>query len=179
MLAGCLASSVYGHATDNVLSFSNKGGARKEEKKKKKKEKQQHVKRREKSIVERLGPPFLAAVLTLSSPVSFDQPALASEGARLFQKACIGCHDMGGNILQPGASLFKEDLERNGVSTEEEIYNVTYYGKRRMPGYGEKCNPKGQCTFGARLKDEEIKMLAEFVKSQAESGWPKIESYED
>ncbi|KAH7661712.1 cytochrome c6 protein [Dioscorea alata] len=174
MQAQCLASSLYGHATINVLLSSNKGGARKKEKKE-----QQELKFRKKSIVEHLAPPFMAVVLTLSSPVSFDQPALASEGGRLFQKACIGCHDTGGNILQPGATLFKEDLERNGVNTEEEIYNVTYYGKRRMPGYGEKCSPKGQCTFGPRLQDDEIKMLAEFVKSQAESGWPKVESYED
>lgn len=33
------------------------------------------------------------------SAVSFSQPV--SDGRALFQKACIGCHDMGGNILQP------------------------------------------------------------------------------
>ncbi|XP_038970199.1 cytochrome c6, chloroplastic isoform X1 [Phoenix dactylifera] len=111
------------------------------------------------------------------SAVSFSQPI--SEGRALFQKACIGCHDMGGNILQPGATLFMKDLERNGVATEEGIYNITYYGKGRMPGFGEKCTPKGQCTFGPRLQEDEIKLLAEFVKSQADRGWPNIKSYGD
>lgn len=94
---------------------------------------------------------------------------------------------------------------RNGVEAEEEIYNVTYYGKGRMPvsfmllftspaillpqiylvsdrvsygsvqGFGENCTPRGQCTFGARLQEEEIKLLAKFVKLQADQGWPNIE----
>ncbi|CAE6219581.1 unnamed protein product [Arabidopsis arenosa] len=95
-------------------------------------------------------------------------------GATLFNRACIGCHDTGGNIIQPGATLFTKDLERNGVDTEEEIYRVTYFGKGRMPGFGEKCTPRGQCTFGPRLQDEEIKLLAEFVKFQADQGWPNV-----
>lgn len=45
----------------------------------------------------------------------------------------------------------------------------------RLQGFGENCTPKGQCTFGARLQDEEIKLLAEFVKLQADQGWPNIE----
>ncbi|KAF3779080.1 Cytochrome c6 [Nymphaea thermarum] len=67
----------------------------------------------------------------------------------------------------------------NGMSTEESIYEITYYGNGRMPGFGEKCTPRGQCTFGARLQDDEIKLLAMFVKSQAEQGWPNIEIYKD
>ncbi|XP_047067957.1 cytochrome c6, chloroplastic-like [Lolium rigidum] len=126
--------------------------------------------------------PLLAATLLLGAAACPDFPAATppafaqSRGAALFQKACIGCHDTGGNILQPGATLSMKDLERNGVATEEEIYNITYYGKGRMPGYGEKCTPRGQCTFGPRLPEEDIKMLAAFVKSQAENGWPKIDS---
>ncbi|KAG0475693.1 hypothetical protein HPP92_015379 [Vanilla planifolia] len=123
-------------------------------------------------VVHFLASSFLTAFLTLSAPaigpsVSFAQPAFPN-GAALFQKACIGCHDMGGNILQPGATLFMKDLERNGIQTEEDIYNITYYGKGRMPGFGERCTPRGQCTFGPRLQEEEIKQLAEFVKLQAQ-----------
>uniref|UniRef100_A0A0A9GY94 Cytochrome c-553 n=1 Tax=Arundo donax TaxID=35708 RepID=A0A0A9GY94_ARUDO len=126
--------------------------------------------------------PLLAAALLLAdappglpaaTPPAFAQAV--SEGAALFRKACIGCHDMGGNILQPGATLFLKDLERNGVATEEELYSITYYGKGRMPGFGEKCTPRGQCTFGPRLSEDDIKLLASFVRSQAENGWPKID----
>jgi len=134
------------------------------------------------AVAERAAAPLLAAALLLAaSPPGLPagtSPAFAqpvSEGAALFRKACIGCHDMGGNILQPGATLFLKDLERNGVATEEELYSITYYGKGRMPGFGEKCTPRGQCTFGPRLSEDDIKLLASFVKSQAENGWPKIE----
>ncbi|XP_043715826.1 cytochrome c6, chloroplastic-like isoform X2 [Telopea speciosissima] len=128
-----------------------------------------------------LAPPLMAALVALlplcNPPVSFGQFIDAQRGSTLFRQACIGCHDGGGNIVQPGATLFLQDLQRNGIDTEEEIYRITYYGNRRMPGFGENCTPRGQCTFGPRLQDEEIKLLAEFVKLQADQGWPKIESY--
>ncbi|XP_010538625.1 PREDICTED: cytochrome c6, chloroplastic [Tarenaya hassleriana] len=115
----------------------------------------------------------LFAVSVISQPAeSLGQSLDIQRGATLFQKACIGCHDAGGNIIQPGATLFTSDLQRNGVDTEEEIFRITYNGKGRMPGFGEKCTPRGQCTFGPRLQDEEIKLLAEFVKFQADKGWP-------
>ena len=44
-----------------------------------------------------------------------------------------------------------------------------------LQGFGENCTPRGQCTFGARLQEEEIKLLAEFVKIQADQGWPNLE----
>ncbi|KAI3455831.1 hypothetical protein Pfo_012494 [Paulownia fortunei] len=126
-----------------------------------------------------LAPPLMAAVIALSPicdpPVSVAQTIDAKKGATLFRRACIGCHDAGGNIILPGATLFLKDLQRNGVDTEEEIYRVTYYGKGRMPGFGENCTPRGQCTFGPRLREDEIKLLAKFVKSQADQGWPNIE----
>ncbi|KAL9276589.1 hypothetical protein ACSQ67_025847 [Phaseolus vulgaris] len=78
----------------------------------------------------------------------------------------------------PLAKVIQILLNRNGVDTEEAIYRVTYYGKGRMPGFGKECMPRGQCTFGARLEDEEIKVLAEFVKLQADQGWPSIDTQE-
>ncbi|KAL8513080.1 hypothetical protein ACS0TY_019312 [Phlomoides rotata] len=137
------------------------------------------------NLLKFMAPPLMAAVIALSPicnpPVSLGQTmdAQPHRGATLFRRACIGCHDLGGNIIQPGATLFLKDLQRNGVDTEEEIYQVTYYGKGRMPGFGVNCTPRGQCTFGPRLQEDEIKSLAEFVKSQADQGWPKIETEGD
>ncbi|KAL6206301.1 PREDICTED: cytochrome c6, chloroplastic isoform X1 [Fragaria vesca subsp. vesca] len=126
-------------------------------------------------VLKSMAPPLLAAALALSpiciTPVSHAQTIDVQKGAALFRTTCIGCHDMGGNIIQPGATLFTKDLQRNGVDTEEEIYRVTYFGKGRMPGFGQNCTPRGQCTFGARLQDEDIKLLAEFVKLQADQDW--------
>ncbi|XP_016198252.2 cytochrome c6, chloroplastic isoform X1 [Arachis ipaensis] len=87
--------------------------------------------------LKRLAPPIVAALLALS-PISSPQVSSAQtleiqRGATLFQQSCIGCHDAGGNVIQPGATLFTKDLQRNGVDTEEAIYRVTYYGKGRMP----------------------------------------------
>lgn len=48
-----------------------------------------------------------------------------------------------------------------------------------LQGFGQNCTPRGQCTFGARLQDDEIKLLAEFVRSQADQGWTSNESYGD
>ncbi|XP_054777147.1 cytochrome c6, chloroplastic isoform X1 [Prosopis cineraria] len=123
------------------------------------------------------------AVCTLAdffnATVSNGQTIDIQRGASLFRQACIGCHDAGGNIIQPGATLSIKDLQRNGVDTAEGIYRITYYGKGRMPGFGKECMPRGQCTFGARLDDEDIKVLAEFVKMQADQGWPTIQNPQD
>ncbi|KAL9224475.1 hypothetical protein vseg_000503 [Gypsophila vaccaria] len=120
---------------------------------------------------------LIIALVPIGSTYIYSPPSLAAleidtgRGADLFRNACIGCHDAGGNLIQPGATLFAKDLERNGVAGEEEIYNITYSGKGRMPGFGEKCTPRGSCTFGPRLQDEDIRVLAQFVKSQADQGW--------
>lgn len=122
------------------------------------------------------------ALLVALCPISYAPASHAIDaprGAALFRRACIGCHDAGGNIIQPGATLFSKDLQRNGVDSEDELFSVTYNGKGRMPGFGEKCMPRGQCTFGPRLQDEEIRLLAQFVKFQADKGWPSIDIYGD
>ncbi|KAJ6971024.1 cytochrome c6 [Populus alba x Populus x berolinensis] len=141
------------------------------------------LKQKEVKLVKSLALPLMAALVALSpivnTPVSLGQTLDVQRGASLFSRTCIGCHDAGGNIIQPGATLFTKDLQRNGVDTEEEIYRITYFGKGRMPGFGESCTPRGQCTFGPRLQDEEIKLLAQFVKSQADQGWPNIEISQD
>lgn len=51
---------------------------------------------------------------------------------------------------------------------------MVYVSSVNLQGFGEKCAPRGQCTFGARLQGEEIKILAEFVKLQADQNWPNI-----
>ncbi|XP_021890053.1 cytochrome c6, chloroplastic isoform X2 [Carica papaya] len=140
--------------------------------------KQRHV-----TIFKKFAPPLMAAIVALSpifnTPVSFGQSIDIQKGATLFRRACIGCHDAGENVIQPGATLFTNDLQRNGVDTEDKLFRITYYGKGRMPGFGENCTPRGQCTFGPRLQDEEIKLLAQLVKFQADQGWPDLPSTDD
>ena len=80
-------------------------------------------------------------------------------------------HAAGGNVVAAGATLFPADLERNGVNDADTIYDLVYAGKNKMPGYGEGCQPRGQCTFGARLSDDDIRGVAEYVLEQSKSGW--------
>lgn len=53
-----------------------------------------------------------------------------------------GCHYNGGNIVQAGATLFTNDLQRNGLADPDSIYQLVYAGKNKMPGYGKDCKPR-------------------------------------
>ena len=89
----------------------------------------------------------------------------------MFATDCAGCHAAGGNVVQAGATLFPADLTRNGVNDADAVYDVIYGGKGKMPGYGEGCAPKGKCTFGARLSDEDVRGLAGYVLERSAAEW--------
>ncbi|KAJ4845206.1 hypothetical protein Tsubulata_047199 [Turnera subulata] len=224
-----------------------------------------------KFLLKSLAPPLVAAIVALSpmicnTPVSLAQSVDIQRGATLFGRTCIGCHDAGGNIIQPVSDLFlsfihgsvnqiiitlicyfisfpvcisslihncnipisgsdtfserpakvkfdrqkpqsfislltiicsayeMEQIQRKryiesptlareecqiDIFTEFDHFTFSQVFLKRgynlwVQGFGENCTPRGQCTFGPRLKDEEIKLLAEFVKLQADQGWPSI-----
>jgi hypothetical protein len=52
----------------------------------------------------------------------------------------------GGNVVQPGATLFPEDLQRNSADSPEALYRIIYSGKGKMPGYGADCAPRVRPT---------------------------------
>ena len=108
-----------------------------------------------------------AAAVTLSAGSASADDA----SAELFNKTCAGCHAAGGNIVAAGATLFPQDLQRNGVNDVDTIYTLVYGGKNKMPGYGQDCQPRGQCTFGARLSDDDVRGLAEYVLEQSKLEW--------
>ena len=99
-------------------------------------------------------------------------PAAALNPPELFARTCGGCHTGGGNIVELGATLRTDALERNGYADAANVAKLIYAGKGKMPGYGEGCAPRGQCTFGARLSDADIDKLAAYVLEQAAAGWP-------
>ena len=47
--------------------------------------------------------------------------------------------------------------------------DIIALGRQRMPGFSVACAPKGQCTFGDRLTEEEIDNLAKFVLVRPEA----------
>eukprot|EP01024_Parvocaulis_polyphysoides_P061794 TRINITY_DN689_c0_g1_i1.p5 TRINITY_DN689_c0_g1~~TRINITY_DN689_c0_g1_i1.p5 ORF type:complete len:161 (-),score=18.92 TRINITY_DN689_c0_g1_i1:528-1010(-) len=90
-----------------------------------------------------------------------------------FALKCAGCHMGGGNVVQADATLFLSDMERNGYLDVDKLYNLVYYGKGKMPGFGQECAPKGKCTFGKRSSDEEIQQLGGYVLEEAKNNWQK------
>lgn len=82
-----------------------------------------------------------------------------------------GCHANGGNVLAAGKTLRIDDLEKNQVATIGEIYSLVYGGKNKMPGFGKDCKPAGQCTFAARLEDEDVTAVSDYVLQRANEGW--------
>ena len=115
-------------------------------------------------------PSTAAAILAIALNASAVQPSFASS-EELFTRTCAGCHAAGGNVVQAGATLFPADLTRNGVNDADAVYDIIYGGKGKMPGYGEGCAPKGQCTFGARLSDEDVRGLAGYVLERSAAEW--------
>lgn len=107
---------------------------------------------------------FAQEEVAAASPSSIDAPAL-------FSRTCAGCHAGGGNVVSPGNTLFELDLSRNGLLSSDKLFEVIYSGRGKMPGYGANCAPKGACTFAARLRDEEVKALGDFVLERAGQGW--------
>jgi cytochrome c6 len=98
--------------------------------------------------------------------------AFDGDGASSFtSRGCVGCHAVGGNVVAPSATLFTNDLTKNGLNTKEDLSNLIALGRGKMPGYGEACAPKGACTFGARLDADEIDALATYVLERAANDW--------
>jgi cytochrome c6 len=78
------------------------------------------------------------------------------KGEILFQQYCNQCHQNGTTILFPEKNLKKENLERNGINSIEAISYQLKNGKNGMP------------AFGGKLKEEEIKKIANYIIEKGE-----------
>ena len=87
------------------------------------------------------------------------QPALAADGAQLFEQHCVGCHPGGGNIIRRGKTLQAKALAKNGYAEVEAIATIIRNGKGNMS------------AFRDRLDSLEIDTLAVYVREQADRGW--------
>jgi len=140
-------------------------------------------------------------VSMLIAPLLIAPAVQASDIESVFEKSCAGrcilpfsfdsphtqgCHAGGGNVLG-GRTLRIEDLQAMQLADAESLFNIIYGGNTRMPGFGQDCEPRvlkhspstliessllqGQCTFGPRLTDDEVRSLAEYVLDRAQKGW--------
>ena len=107
---------------------------------------------------------LLVSVLLLVATAlfSFGTPAMAAgnpaAGAAIFAGNCQACHAGGGNIIKPGASLSKADLEANGKYSVDAIYNQVMKGQPPMPSF-------------AYLGKQKVEDVAAYVYDQATKGW--------
>ena len=70
--------------------------------------------------------------------------------------AHAGCHAGGGNIVQRGAGLSLQELQKNGAISPEEIYKLVYFGKGKMPGYGQGCAPRVSISRHCLITSHEL-----------------------
>ena len=78
-----------------------------------------------------------AVALTL---ISFATSAIATdavEGKNVFYANCTTCHPAGKNVLVPGKTLSKVDLETNQVNSVAAIIELITNGKGSMRAYSK------------------------------------------
>lgn len=82
-----------------------------------------------------------------------------SNGERVFDLQCAGCHPNGSNIIRRGKNLKQKTLQRNGVDSIETIADLVRNGKNNMSAYKD------------RLTEAEIADVSAYVLDRAASGW--------
>ena len=97
----------------------------------------------------------IAQELESTAPIEDETVSAAS----LFTKNCAGCHAHGGNVVRRGKNLKQKALKRYGYDNVTRISQIVTNGKGIMSAYGD------------RLTPDEIGAIAQYVLTQAETGW--------
>ncbi|NBD31735.1 MAG: c-type cytochrome [Cyanobacteria bacterium] len=80
-------------------------------------------------------------------------------GQQIFQANCAVCHANGANRIVANKTLKKDALAQYNMDSKEAIVMQIKKGKSAMP------------AFLGRLNESQIEAVAEYVLSQAETGW--------
>ena len=84
------------------------------------------------------------------------------DGETIFKNICANCHVRGGVVVTKGSKSLKfSDLEQRDIANIDSIKNIANNGIGYMKGYKSK------------LKDDEDKILAEWLIKQSKEGWKK------
>lgn len=95
----------------------------------------------------------------INSPVLADSTNNFTQGAKVFEANCAGCHINGGNIVRRGKNLKSKALHKYKVDNEEAIASLVTNGKGIMSAYGDK------------LSQQEIADVSAYVLHQAATNW--------
>nr|YP_009297814.1 cytochrome c553 [Kumanoa americana]AOM67548.1 cytochrome c553 [Kumanoa americana] len=102
-------------------------------------------------------------IVTIATIINFANSVYAETnieaGEQIFNANCAACHSGGNNVIVPDKNLKKDTLEENKMYSINAITNQVTNGKNAMP------------AFGARLSDDDINNVANYVLSQAEQNW--------
>ena len=105
---------------------------------------------------------FISLVVTVNllfTPSGYAVSLTNTQGEKIFELNCAGCHPNGNNIIRRGKNLKSKALHRNGYDSVEAITNIVTNGKNNMS------------AFGNRLSETEIQQVANYVLQQAENNW--------
>ena len=110
-----------------------------------------------------------SAIAAAAACLLTQQPALGANpaGAAIFESKCAACHVGGGNVINPGKTLFASAFEKNKYDTQEAVVNLVRNGKGQMPKY------QGQIPAISKLDDQQLEDVAAYVLEQSAAGWPK------
>nr|YP_010335745.1 cytochrome c553 [Chroothece richteriana]UNJ14151.1 cytochrome c553 [Chroothece richteriana] len=98
---------------------------------------------------------FVLAYMISTSGIAAD----IEHGEQIFTANCAACHAGGNNVIMPNKTLEKDVLAEYGMDSVSAITNQVINGKNAMP------------AFGGRLDDTDIEDVANYVLSQATTGW--------
>jgi cytochrome c6 len=103
---------------------------------------------------------FVIILSTLiTSPVLAESNNNFTQGAKIFETNCAGCHANGGNIVRRGKNLKLKALQKNKADTQEAIISIVTNGKGNMSAYKD------------RLTAQEIDEVSVYVLQKAEQNW--------
>lgn len=94
--------------------------------------------------------------ITFTRPVAADT---TTNGAKIFDVQCAGCHLNGGNIVRRGKNLKQKALKKYGMDSIDAIANIVTNGKNNMSAYKD------------RLSEQQILDVSVYVLEQAQKDW--------
>ena len=104
--------------------------------------------------------PVTASSQTEQSQLANTETSFATpSGSQLFTDNCAACHAGGGNLIRRGKTLKQKALKRYGYQEASAIVSLVTVGKGAMP------------AFEDRLSVTEISAIAQYVQTQAATGW--------
>lgn len=105
---------------------------------------------------------ILVVLLIVVLNITFIPKAIAADttnGGKIFEVHCAGCHINGGNIIRRGKTLKQKALKKYGMDSEDAIASIVANGKNNMSAYKD------------RLSAQQIIDVSAYVLSQAETNW--------